>query len=97
MIPHNKYAENSIWKYMKKRDYGLKQMASLLGIKSRGHISGWIRGRKLPSLENVLKLAISLNTPPEFLFQTLFLALKEEINARRAKLFSYRKKLHHEA
>lgn len=78
---------------MKKRDYCLKQPACLMGVKGQGQISSWVRGRKLPSLENALKLCITVNTPTEFLFHGLFQELKNQINSRREKLFAHKIKL----
>jgi len=93
MYNENQCIKNSIWKFMKKRDYCLKQVAFLMGFKGLGQISCWVRGRKIPSLENALKLSITLNTPTEFLFHGQFQKFKNQINRRREKLFAHKIKL----
>lgn len=58
---------NQIREYRLRAGLTQKQLGKLLG-KGRHIISSWERGRTLPSLPNVLRLARALNTLTESLY-----------------------------
>lgn len=56
-----------------------KQISFLLGKKSTDDLYRYENGGRYPNLPTILKLSIILATPPHFLYQDLFQALKDEI------------------
>ena len=76
---------NQIRRYRHKRNLRLRDVADLTGQSCVAHISHWEKGRKLPSLENSLKLAIAIQCPVEILFIDLFNQLKKEIYESKNK------------
>jgi len=74
---------NYIWKYRKRKKYGQKRIAHLLGHKNSAHLSSWERGKAQPTLQNALKLALILKTPVEDLFGGLYRNLSREIEKRQ--------------
>ncbi len=51
----------------------------LTGQSCVAHIAHWEKGRKLPSLENCLRLALAIQCPVEILFIDIFNQLKIEM------------------
>jgi transcriptional regulator with XRE-family HTH domain len=76
---------NQIRRYRHKRNLRLRDVAELTGQTSVAHISHWEKGRKLPSLENSLKLALAIQCPVEILFIEKFNQLKKEIYESKIK------------
>ncbi|HEX3034683.1 MAG TPA: helix-turn-helix transcriptional regulator [Thermodesulfobacteriota bacterium] len=74
---------NYIWKYRKRKKYGQKRIAHLLGHKNSAHLSSWERGRAHPTLQNAIKLALILGAPVEDLFGGLYRNLSREIDKRQ--------------
>src|ERR1700739_3330537 len=73
---------NYIWKYRKRARLVQKQVAYLLGDTDATQFSKWENGKKLPSLENALKLSCILKTPVEVLFENLYRSVDEEIERK---------------
>ena len=71
--------------YRKKIGYSQKEVACLMGHKTTTHVSNYERGKKLPDLNNLLKLEIILRTPVAFLFRDQYLQLRRELRAKEAK------------
>ena len=76
---------NQIRRYRHERGLRLRDVANLIGQSSVAHISHYEKGRKLPSLENCLRLALAIQCPVEILFIELFNQLKKEIYEAKAK------------
>ena len=76
---------NQLRRYRLKRNLRLRDVADLTGQSSVSHISHWEKGRKLPSLENSLRLALAIQCPVEILFIELFNQLKNEIYESKDK------------
>lgn len=71
---------NQIRRYRLKRNLRLRDVRLLIGQSSVAHISHWEKGRKLPSLENSLKLAIAVKCPIEILFIEHYKRINKEVN-----------------
>jgi len=85
-MSREKSLPNQIRRYRKeKRCLRLRDVATLIGQSSVAHISHWEKSRKLPSLENSLRLAIAIQCPVEILFIELYNQLKKEIYEVKAK------------
>jgi len=76
---------NQIRRYRHERGLRLRDVAKLIDQSSVAHIAHWEKGRKLPSLENCLRLALAIQCPIEILFIELFQNLKKEINESKSK------------
>jgi transcriptional regulator with XRE-family HTH domain len=70
---------NAIRHYRRKRHFRLKDMAVLLQHRSAAHVAHWEKGRKLPSLPNLLKLSAILKCPVELLYGNRFNAIRGDI------------------
>ncbi len=81
----SKTLPNQIRRYRRQRGLRLRDVAKLTGQSCVAHISHWEKGRKLPSLENCLRLALAIQCPVEILFIDLFNQLKNEIYESRAR------------
>ena len=68
---------NQIRRYRLERGLRLRDVAGLTGQSCVAHISHWEKGRKLPSLENSLRLALAIQCPIEILFIDLFNQIKK--------------------
>jgi len=76
---------NAIREYRRKRHLRLKDMALLLDYRSPAHIAHWEKGRKVPCLNNLLKLSAVLGCSIEVLYSDMFKAVRTEIHAARQK------------
>lgn len=77
---------NHIWKHRKRKGLGQKRIAYLLGHACATQFSRWERGKKLPNLENALKLAYILDVPVESLFGDLYSDLRRVVEKREQAL-----------
>ncbi|MFA6587593.1 MAG: helix-turn-helix transcriptional regulator [Patescibacteria group bacterium] len=71
---------NDIRRIRRSRHLRLKDVAILMGQKSVAHISHWEKGRKIPSLTNLFKLAAILGIQPEFLFLELYRQIRKDVH-----------------
>jgi transcriptional regulator with XRE-family HTH domain len=78
--------KNRIWLYRKRMRLRQKHVAYLMGLKSANHVSHYECGRKLPMLENAIKLEVILNVPVSFLFPELASRIRKEVLKRREQL-----------
>jgi transcriptional regulator with XRE-family HTH domain len=71
-----------------RRSYALKQkeLASLLGIKSIGHVSRLERGGRVPSIEIAIACEILTGEPIKSLFSDTYAAVEQKTLARAQKL-----------
>lgn len=81
----SKTLPNQIRRYRQERGLRLRDVAKLTGQSCVAHISHWEKGRKLPSLENSLRLALAIQCPVEILFFDLFNQLRKETYECKAK------------
>jgi len=72
--------------YRRKNGLSQKRVSRLMGLKTTSSLSHYESGRKVPSLQNAIRLEIVLHTPVAFLFRELSETLKEEIDLRREKM-----------
>ena len=63
----------------------MRDVANLIDQSSVAHIAHWEKGRKLPSLENSLRLALAIQCPVEILFIEIFNQLKNEVYEAKTK------------
>ncbi|SYZ71919.1 hypothetical protein TRIP_C20034 [Candidatus Zixiibacteriota bacterium] len=84
-IVHSTEIPNDIRHVRKSRHLVIKEVAKLMGQKSASHIAHWEKGRKLPSLINLFKLAAVLGIQPQFLFQNLYREIRKEIHDAKVK------------
>ena len=75
----NNIYPNQIRRYRRKRHLRLRDVAYKLELSGAAHISHWEKGRKLPNLENALKLSAIIQCPVEILFFDLFNNIRNEI------------------
>ena len=76
---------NRLWKYRHRMGFTQRQVAELLGCHSKGDISHYERGDKLPSLITGLKLEIVYRVPVAFLFPEFYATLKATIRAKEER------------
>ncbi len=82
-IKEGSQTNNQIRRYRRKHRLSLKKTARLIGLKNECHVSQWETGRKVPSLDNALKLSAALKCPVEILFLERFNQIRSEIHERR--------------
>ena len=87
---------NHIWKHRKRAKLGQKNIAYLLGHSGGTEFSKWEAGKRLPNLQNALKLSYIFQTPVESLFSDLYRDLGEEVEERRKSLPKEVKRSNHE-
>jgi transcriptional regulator with XRE-family HTH domain len=80
-----KSLQNQIRRYRHERGLRLRDVANLINQSSVAHIAHWEKGRKSPSLENCIRLALAIQCPIEILFSELFNQLKRDIYESKAK------------
>ena len=73
---------NSIRRYRRYRHLRVRDVAERLGFLNAAHVSSWERGKKIPTLQNALRLSAVLLVPVEVLFCDYFNSLREEIEKR---------------
>lgn len=83
-----KITSNQIRRYRRRRNLKLRQVATLVGLRSVSHVSHWEKGRKLPTLQNALKLSAIIKCPVEVLFFDLFDSIRREILTKQRSQLS---------
>jgi transcriptional regulator with XRE-family HTH domain len=73
--------QNQIDMYRRRMGFSPRQTARLLGHKNVSVLSSYERGGRMPALVNAFRLSIILRVPVEFLFPSLYDALREQIRA----------------
>lgn len=68
---------NRIREYRLKAGLSQKALGNLIG-KARNRVSAWERGRSLPTVPNLLRLAKALNTLGEALYEGFYCSLPRE-------------------
>lgn len=78
--------QNHLLHYRNRMQFTKEYVASLIGYKSGRTIarleSGWI----FPSVPNLLKLSAILRVPAEFLYQDVYIEIREEIRKLEEKM-----------
>jgi len=80
--------KNDLFTYRKKMGLPQRRVAYLMGLKGTNSLSRYEHGKKLPSLENALRLEIIYHVPVAFLFGELYEELKREIRKREGEVKS---------
>ena len=78
---HNGYR---LKKHRKMMGYSIREAAKLIGV-SPSRLSQWERGLKMPSVKNLLKLAILYHTLPDELYYDLRKSLVKEVEKNISK------------
>lgn len=76
---NNQFPPNQIRQIRSLRGFSRKAMARLLGQRGTFRLCLWETGKRLPSLQNALKLQIALQTSLSKLFPKLYFELESEI------------------
>lgn len=76
---------NNLRGLRKKRGLRLRDVARLVGLRDESHVWEWESGRRLPSLQSVLKLSAALRCPVEVLFSKRHRAARKEVNERQER------------
>lgn len=82
---------NHIRRFRQQRNLRLRDVARLAGIRDAPHISQWESGKRIPSLENALKLSAILGCPIEVLFSDHFRVIRDDVLERRNRFNAFRK------
>lgn len=77
---------NQIRFYRRRNNLKLCEVAKLAGLGSVAHLAQWEKGRKLPRLENALKLSAIIRCPVEVLFFDLYDAIRKDVAQKRRLL-----------
>jgi transcriptional regulator with XRE-family HTH domain len=64
--------------------FSQKQVASLLDLPYSAMLSRYEQGHLLPSLSTALRLGAIYRVPVDFLFEGLYVKLREEVRAKEA-------------
>lgn len=78
------YYPNSIRYYRRRMNLRLYEVAHLLNLATPTPVALWEKGYKVPTLENLLKLATVLKVPPEVLYLDRLKEIREFISKRKA-------------
>ncbi len=70
---------NQIRCYRRRRNLKLRQVAKLAGLRTPSHLSHWEKGRKVPTLENALRLSAIIQCPVEILFIDMFNSIRHDV------------------
>lgn len=73
---------NNLRQYRRLRHLRLAEVARAIGLSSAAHLAHWERGRKLPTTDNLLKLAAVLRVPVEILYLDLLKQIRRELSSR---------------
>lgn len=76
---------NRLWRYRRRMGFSQQKVAELAGYLSPSDISRFEHGERLPSLLMALKLEIIYRTPVAFLYQDLYLRLRNDIREKEER------------
>jgi len=85
-MQNKKDDQNQLEVYRRRMRFSPRRVALLLGHQDSSILAQYERGKRLPSLINVLQLSIILRVPVEFLFPILYDRLRERIRADEERL-----------
>jgi transcriptional regulator with XRE-family HTH domain len=72
---------NRLWKARKRRGFGQKQIAFLIG-KSIDEVSRYERGTRLPELQTIFAMEIAYGAPLRFLYENLYEQVIKQMRRR---------------
>ena len=78
--------QTAIELYRQRMGFTATQVARLMGHRDSSTVSDYEHGKRLPSLENALRLGVILRVPVEFLFGTLYDQLRAEVRRKEERL-----------
>jgi transcriptional regulator with XRE-family HTH domain len=81
--PPDKRVPNDIRYYRQRANLRLYELAHYVGVSSSADVAHWEKGRKVPSLDTLFKLAGALNVPPQILFSDRWKNMQAFVNHRR--------------
>lgn len=79
----NELIPNSIRHYRRRAHLRLFEVAQYVGLSSPAHLAHWERGRKVPTLDNLLKLAAVLKVPVEVLYFDRSQLMRQHVKQRQ--------------
>ena len=74
---------NSIRYYRRRANLRLYEVAHQLGLSSPAHLAHWESGRKIPRLDNLLRLAAILKVPVEVLYLDRLRQIRRAVSLRK--------------
>jgi len=77
---------NQLEAYRRRMRFASRRVALLLGHSDSSILAQYERGKRFPSLINILRLSIILRVPVEFLYPALYDQLREQIRAEEERL-----------
>lgn len=77
---------NNLRFYRRRKRMHLAQVARAIGLSSPAHLAHWEKGRKQPSLDNLLKLAAVLEVPVEALYIERLKTLRQELSDKKSPI-----------
>ena len=80
----HEWVPNSIRHYRRRAHLRLYEVAYYVGLSSPAHLAHWERGRKVPRLDNLLKLAAVLKVPVEVLYFDRLQQLRAYVKQRQS-------------
>ncbi len=88
--PRHAPIPNQLRYYRRRNNLRIGHVARLAGLRNVSHLAAWEQGRKLPRLENALKLSAIIRCPVEVLFFDLYDVIRRDIAAKRQALTACR-------
>jgi len=85
-MPDTNNNRNQLEAYRRRMKFSSRRVAILLGHQDSTILAQYERGKRLPSLKNVLRLSIILRVPVEFLYPVLYDWLRDQIRAEEERL-----------
>jgi transcriptional regulator with XRE-family HTH domain len=82
--PPDRRVPNDIRYYRQRANMRLYELAHYVGVSSSADVAHWEKGRKVPSLDTLFKLAGALNVPPQVLFLDRWKKMQAFVNDRRS-------------
>ncbi len=74
-----------LWRYRRRMGFSQRHVAELAGYLTPSEISRFEHGERLPSLLMALKLEIIYRVPVAFLYQDLYLRLRDSIREKEER------------
>ena len=75
---------NDIRLYRRRADLKLYQLAHLIGTSSASNVANWEKGRKVPTLDNLLLLSAALKVPMQYLYLDRWRQMQQLVRERSA-------------
>lgn len=77
---------NRLWRYRRRMGFSQPEVAGLMGYLTPTDLSKFEKGERVPSLVTALKLEIVYRVPLSFLYQDLYLRLRDQLREKEERL-----------